>query len=82
MQKRRSAFQRLMLVALLPVMSLASGCVTQTGDCELLTLKAYDRDFNLRLEAERAATPNATWVVAVTDYAGLRDAVRACKGNK
>lgn len=56
--------------------------MTQTGDCELLTLKAYDRDFNLRLEAERAATPNATWVVAVTDYAGLRDAVRACKGNK
>ncbi len=58
-----------------------TGCVT-AGDCNALALARYDRALEQRLADELdAAPPAALWPRIVTDYAGLRDQVRACQGT-
>lgn len=67
---------------LLLAASLLIGCAT-AGGCELVALKTYSPEFNQRLADEvGAASLDAAWPQAVTDYVGLRDAVRACRGDK
>ena len=79
---RRSVW--LMLRAALPLLGpiWISGCVP-AGDCSVLPLRAYSPAFNAALAAEVEAAPDAAvWPRAVQDYAGLRDAVRACQGSR
>lgn len=69
------------LLALLTILS--TGCATRVVGCSAVPLKAYSQDFNLKLAGELVAatgTP-AVWPQVVIDYAGLRDAVSACKGE-
>lgn len=72
-----------LLCSILPMtMLLTTGCATPSGGCDLLPLKSYTPEFNMRLADERAAAPRgAAWRQAVVDYADLRDLVRACKGD-
>ena len=61
---------------------LLTGCASPGfNGCNLLPLKEYPAAFNMRLADELDAAPmGAAWPDAVADYAGLRDAVRACRG--
>jgi hypothetical protein len=63
-----------------------SGCVAPASSpspsaCAVLTLKTYSAAFNRELAAEiDLSSPAAIWPLAITDYVGLRDQVKACKG--
>jgi hypothetical protein len=63
--------------------ALLSGCATPVsnpGGCAALSLKTYTADFNTELAAEvDLASPAAIWPLAVVDYVGLRDQVKACQ---
>ena len=64
-------------------LSLLTGCASPGFDgCSLLPLKTYGPIFSMRLADEvQAASPDAVWPQAVTDYVALRDAVRACSAK-
>lgn len=77
-----SALRKLRPTLLAILTILSTGCATRTVGCSAVPLKAYSQDFNLKLAGELVAatgTP-AVWPQVVIDYAGLRDAVRACRG--
>jgi cytosine/uracil/thiamine/allantoin permease len=78
--KQRSALRKLTRVLPLTGVILSSACAS-AGGCDLLSLKAYARDFNIKLAAEAAAAPQgAVWPQAIGDYVKLRDDVKACSG--
>lgn len=59
----------------------STGCAT-AGDCKLLALRQYTQEQNLALAKEIEVAPQgALWPRVVADYIGLRDAVKACKGE-
>lgn len=80
---------RLRLLLPIPMLSLLAGCGTPapaseptvtTNPCRVIALKTYDRAFNSALADEvEQASPGAVWPRAISDYAGLRDGVRACQ---
>lgn len=81
-QRRRPALRKLKLTLLVLAMSLSTGCATRGAGCSAVPLKSYSTDFNTRLADEiTAAPPTAAWPTAILDYAGLRDAVKACHAD-
>lgn len=83
--RQRSASWRLLRLPLIAGTSLLTACTGQVsstaGTCSVLPLRTYTPAFNAQLAGEVvAASPGAVWPQAVQDYAGLRDAVRACWG--
>lgn len=74
---------------LIPMLSWLVACGTQkpvseptvsTNPCRVIALKTYDKAFNSELADEvEAASANAVWPRAISDYIGLRDGVRACQ---
>ena len=75
------------LSRLLPMTSLALcvGCAPgafekAVNGCQFMPLVTYSQDVQNRLADEmEAAAGTAVWPGVVTDYATLRDAVRACR---
>lgn len=66
------------------VASSLTACATAevSNPCRFIVLKDYDKAFNMKLADEVEAAPaSAAWPEIVVDYAGLRDQVRACKGE-
>jgi hypothetical protein len=64
---------------------LSVGCSqvnSSPSGCQALTLKTYSAAAQKLLAAEvTAASETAVWPQAMIDYAGLRNAVKACGGK-
>lgn len=75
--------RKLMLLTI--ALSFLTGCAKTVSDnpCAFIVLKRYSMAENMKLAGEIEAAPaSALWPDVVTDYAGLRDQVRACKGRQ
>ena len=80
-QKPKLTLLAIALISLTACGDLASN--PGAGSCAGLPLRIYDAAFSARLADEVAAAPvGATWLGAIADYIGLRDAVRACQGER
>jgi hypothetical protein len=78
--RQRSALRKLTRMLPLTGPILLTACAG-AGDCELVSLKAYAGDFNMKLAVEVASAPEeAVWPQAIADYVKLRDDVNACSG--
>lgn len=83
MQRQAKQFQKQLAMPLVGMMLLLTGCATPSGDCSFLPLREYDNAFQEKLanELEKAGDKTAFFLF-VEGEIELRDAVRACKGQK
>lgn len=68
-------------ILLTMMLSCLSGCATLSGNCSSLPLVEYPPQFKELLAGEILTAGNATKRF-VRESINLRDAVRACKGEK
>lgn len=83
MQRQLNASPRLLQTLLATSLLLLSGCGHAIGNCDFIPLKEYDDGFRERLADEIASSEDEPATVEfIVDAIRLRDAVRACKGEK
>lgn len=83
MQKQRSGLRNLLALPLALSLTFLSACAADTGDCKFLPLREYNDGFKERFVEELTYTPaESATIEFVADSIQLRDAVRACKGEK
>ena len=81
MLKLQSVSLKVALTALVASATLLSGCATPSGNCDLISLKLYDREFQSELATQLEVLPPTSPLASfVTDSVNLRDEIRDCQG--
>jgi hypothetical protein len=83
MQRPRSVSLNRLAFPLVLSLTFLSACGHDTGNCRFLPLREYGEGFKETLANELSYAPaESATIVFVADSIQLRDAVRACKGEK
>ena len=83
MRKLRNGLLTRLALPLALSLTFLSGCATPSGNCSAIPVTEYGDGFKISLALELAPLPEGSATVRfIGDSIALRDAVKACKGEK